>query len=1040
MAKLHSILLLSLLSFPFLAKPQTTTPGAAEEEAELQILLKIKQDLGSPPSLLSWDSTTGSHCNWPGIDCMGSSVTGIVLPSMDITGNISSVICDLKNLTEINLYDNSIPGNFPTSLLSCSNLQILNLSQNYFVGQIPAEIDRISSLRSLDLSANNFSGDIPAAIGRLQALETLYLHQTLFNGSVPSQIGDLSNLQYLLLACKHLQPARIPAEIGRLQKLKQLWMATSNLIGEIPDSFGNLTNLEYLDLSGNNLIGEIPSGLFLLKKLKFLYLYKNQLSGEIPKSIEALDLTDIDLSINHLNGSIPEDFGRLENLTYLIMYTNRLSGDIPASIGRIPALIEIRLFNNSFSGKLPPDLGFYSKLEKLEVSDNQLSGELPENLCRGGVFYALAVFSNNLSGKLPESLGNCPSLLGVLLYNNSFSGEVPVGLWSAADLKVLKIGQNSFSGQLPQKLSQNLSILDINDNRFSGGIPSGISESKYLMVFTASNNLFSGEIPSDLTKLSQLTNLHLDGNLISGEIPSEIGTWQSLSVLNLSRNDLSGRIPPQMGSLKVLNSLDLSENQLSGPIPPEFGSLKLSFLNLSSNGLTGTIPDTFDNPAYASSFGDNLGLCASKAFTNLPPCILESESRDASKLSYRFIVVISVIAAFIFLAALAFALFVIRDCRRNSHERDLNTWKLTSFSRLDFTESNVVRGLTESNQIGSGGAGKVYKIAVGNGSGEVVAVKKIWNCTGANRKLEKEFEAETHILGRIRHSNIVKLLCCISSEDSKLLVYEYMENGSLDRWIHGKARGGSDSVSGLARIGRLDWPTRFQIAIGAAQGLCYMHHSCSPPIVHRDVKSSNILLDSEFKARIADFGLARMLAKHGIPEPMSVVAGSFGYIAPEYAYTTKVNEKCDVYSFGVVLLELVTGRRANDGDGHNSLAEWAWYRLQDGQPNSITDAVDEEIRDPNHLKEMGMVLKLGLMCTSTSPMSRPTMKQVVEILFRCGSQHHHSNGWSKKGSSLEYPYDAAPLLHSASSHFDDRSPRSSNEDGDDDCNGLACNV
>ncbi|RWR73531.1 receptor-like protein kinase HSL1 [Cinnamomum micranthum f. kanehirae] len=1006
MAKMPSIVLLFLLSFPFLAKPQITT----QEEAaagEVEILLKIKQDLGNPPSLLPWNSTISHHCNWPGIECLAGSVTGIVLPSRNITittGNIFSVICDLKNLTEINLYNNSISGNFPASLFNCSSLKTLNLSQNYFVGQIPAEIDRISSLRSLDLSGNRFSGNIPAAIGRLSALETLYLHRNFFNGSLPPQIGDLSNLEALGLAYLHqLQPARIPAEISHLQKLKYLWMAGSNLIGEIPDSFGNLTNLEHIDLSRNNLGGEIPNGLFHLKKLKVLILYFNQLSGEIPKSIEALDLREIDLSINNLNGSIPEDFGRLENLTLLAMYYNRLSGEIPTSIGRIPALIEIRLFNNNLSGKLPPDLGFYSKFEKLEVSDNQLSGELPGNLCRGGVFYGLVVFSNNLSGRLPESLGNCPRLWGVYLHENRFSGEVPVGLWSAANLTILLLGENSFSGQLPQKLAPNLLRLEINDNRFSGEIPSRISESKHLQVLKASNNLFSGEIPSDLTNLFQLTKLYLDGNRISGEIPSEIDTWQSLSALNLGRNNLVGRIPPQMGSLEMLNLLDLSDNQLSGHIPSELGWLKLNFLNLSSNQLTGCVPDSLQEPTYASSFENNRELCTSNPVVNLPPCTVESYSRDSSKLSSRFIVFLLVIASLFSVAALAIAHFMMQKRRRKRHERDPATWKMTSFSRLNFTESEVVRGLTESNQIGSGGAGKVYRIAIGNGSGEVVAVKKIWNCTGTDKKLEKEFEAEIDILGRIRHSNVVKLLCCISSEDSKLLVYEYMENGSLDRWIHGKTKGGSDMDSVLGRIGRLDWPTRFQIAIGAARGLCYMHHSCSPPIVHRDVKSSNILLDSEFKARIADFGLARMLAKHGMPEPMSGVAGSYGYVAPEYAYTTRVNEKCDVYSFGVVLLELVTGRRASDGDGHSSLAEWAWYLLQDGQPKSISDAVDEEIRDPNHLKEMCMVLKLGLMCTSTSPVARPTMKEVVEILFRCGSQHNHLNECS------------------TSSHFHDRS-------------------
>ncbi|KAL2500933.1 Protein kinase family protein with leucine-rich repeat domain [Forsythia ovata] len=182
---------------------------------------------------------------------------------------------------------------------------------------------------------------------------------------------------------------------------------------------------------------------------------------------------------------------------------------------------------------------------------------------------------------------------------------------------------------------------------------------------------------------------------------------------------------------------------------------------------------------------------------------------------------------------------------------------------------------------------------------------------------KKNFSQKFKFLAPVRHYNIVKLLCCISSQNSKLLIYEYMERRSLDRWLHGKNR--PSTISGSVHHVVLDWPKRLQIAIGAAQGLSYMHHDCSPSIIHRDVKSSNILLDSEFNAKIADFGLARMLIKHGEPDTMSSVAGSFGYIG-----SRRVNEKIDVYSFGVVLLELVTGREAHDGDERSSLAEWAW--------------------------------------------------------------------------------------------------------------------
>lgn len=870
------------------------------------------------------------------------------------------------------------------------------------MGPIPSDIDRISGLHCIDLGGNNFSGDIPRSIGRLSELQTLYLYMNEFNGTFPKEIGDLSNLEVLGLAYNsNFKPARIPIEFGKLKKLTTLWMTEANLIGEIPEAMSNLSSLEILALSGNHLEGTIPSGLFLLNNLTQLFLYDNILSGEIPSSVEALKLTDIDLSMNNLTGSIPEEFGKLQNLQLLGLFSNQLSGEVPASIGKIPALKKFKVFNNNLSGVLPPEIGLHSALEGFEVSTNQFSGPLPENLCAGGVLEGVVAFENNLSGAVPKSLGNCRTLRTVQLYSNRFSGELPSGLWTTFNLSSLMLSDNTFSGELPSKMAWNLTRLEISNNRFSGQIPRGVGSWKNLIVFEASNNLFSGEIPVELTSLSHLNTLLLDGNKLSGKLPSEIVSWTSLNNLNLAGNELSGEIPKAIGSLPVMVSLDLSGNQFSGEIPPEIGQLKLNTFNLSSNKLYGNIPDEFNNLAYDDSFLNNSNLCVKNPIINLPKC--PSRFRNSNKISSKHLALILVLAILVLLVTVSLSWFVVRDCLRRKQNRGPATWKLTSFHRLGFTESNILSSLTESNLIGSGGSGQVYRINI-NGAGEFVAVKRIWNNRKLDHKLEKEFIAEIEILGTIRHANIVKLWCCISSENSKLLVYEYMENQSLDRWLHGRKR---SLVSGSSSVHHhvLHWPTRLQIAIGAAQGLCYMHHDCTPQIIHRDVKSSNILLDSEFKAKIADFGLAKMLAKQGEPHTMSAVAGSFGYFAPEYAYTTKVNEKIDIYSFGVVLLELVTGKEANYGDEHTSLAEWAWRHYAEEKP--ITDALDKEIAEPCYLEEMTTVYRLALICTSTLPSSRPSMKEVLQILRRCCPTENY--GGKKMGSDV----DSAPLLGTA---------------------------
>ncbi|XP_031283625.1 receptor-like protein kinase 5 [Pistacia vera] len=992
---LHTHFTLLLISIPFQVNSQIPNTE------ELTILLNIKQELGNPPSLSSWNATS-SPCDWPEITCIENSVTNISFQNKAITQKIPPTICNLKNLTYLDLSLNNIPGEFP-DILNCTRLEILDLSQNLFVGPLPNDVDRLSALQYINFGANNFSGYIPPSIGRLSELQVLYLYQNEFDGTFPKEIGNLSNLVVLGLAFNEkMKPASIPVEFGKLKKLQTLWINEANLMGEIPDSLTNLTSLETLSLAINQLTGPIPSGLFSLKNLTSLYLFHNKLSGELPNSFEGRNLVELDLSANNLTGSIPEDLGKLQNLRLFNLFSNQFSGKLPPSIGLMPSLTGFRLFENKLSGVLPPEIGLHSKLEAFEVSSNQFSGQLPQHLCAAGVLTGVVAFSNNLSGEVPKSLGNCSSLRTVQLYDNKFSGEIPSGIWTTFNLSSLILNNNAFSGELPSKLAWNLTRLEISDNRFSGQIPAGVASWKNLVVFKASNNLFSGEIPVELTSLSRLTTLLLDRNQLSSTLPSRIISWQTLTTLNLSRNEFSGKIPAAFGSLPDLLYLDLSGNQFSGEIPPEFGRLRVTILNLSSNKLSGKIPPELNNLAYEDSFFNNSNLCVDTPILNLPSC--NTKLRDSGKISPKHLALVLTLVFFVLLVAILLGLFVIRDYQNRRQKQDLATWKLTSFHRLDFTESNILSNLTESNLIGSGGSGQVYRIAV-NRSGEFVAVKRIWNNRKLDEKLEKEFIAEIQILGTIRHSNIVKLWCCISSENSKLLVYEYMENHSLDRWLHARKRRSASTGTNSVHHVVLDWPTRLQIATGAAQGLCYMHHDCSPQIIHRDVKSSNILLDSEFKAKIADFGLAKMLAKQGEPHTMSAVAGSFGYFAPEYAYTKKVNEKIDIYSFGVVLLELVTGKEPNIGDEHSNLAEWAWRHYAEEKP--IMDVFDPEIKESDYLEQMTNVFKLGLICTSTLPNDRPSMKDVSEILRRCNPAEAYG------GRKTEREVDAAPLLGTA---------------------------
>ncbi|CAI9782559.1 unnamed protein product [Fraxinus pennsylvanica] len=911
---LHFFTIIFFFTLPFIhGNAQNVT---AQEQT---ILLQLKDYWSSLTNISHWIPSS-DHCTWPEVTCTDGRVTKLEIINNTISETIPTFICDLKNLSYIDLHENFIPGFFPKSLYNCSNLKYLDLQVNQLVGRIPDDINRLSPwLQVLNLSGNNFSGDIPASIGSFPELKSLQLSTNLFNGSIPPEIGNLSNLEELSLNENPFLPHAIPSSFTKLKKLRNLWMYITNLIGEIPESVGNLSALESLDFSENGLSGSIPNSLFLLKNLTFVYLYKNRLSGSIPRTVEALNLELIDLSDNNLTGTIPDDFEKLTKLTGLALFFNQLSGEVPVGISRLPSLINIGLFSNNLSGELPPDFGLHSTLNTFQVASNHFVGLLPKNLCANKALIGLVVFDNNLTGELPESLGNCDSLIVVRVYGNRFSGNIPGGLWTSLNLTTLMISDNLFTGQLPDKVGPNLSLLEMYNNRFSGEIPAGISSWENLRVFKASNNLLTGKIPKELTVLPLLSSILLDGNRLSSSLPSTIISWKSLNILNLSRNQLSGEIPAAIGLLPELLYLDLSANNFSGPIPPEIGSLRLSSLNLSSNQLSGRIPGEFENAVF--DFRNNPRLCASNPALGLSSC-QASPARKSNKLPSHLIATVSSILAVAFLVVLLYTILVVRTNRRRKHDLE-STWKMTSFHRLSFTESTISSGLIENNIIGRGGSGTVFRIPI-NRSGAYVAVKRIWNNVKLDLKLEKEFLSEVQILGTIRHSKIVKLLCCISSHNSKLLVYEYMENRSLDRWLRGKNR-------------------------------------------------------------------------------PSTISGSFGYIAPEYAQTRRVNEKVDVYSFGVILLELVTGREARDGDESSSLAEWAWRHIQEGK--HVVDAMDEDIKEPQYLDEISSVFKLGIICTSKLPSSRPTMKEVLQILLRY--RHSSLHGGEKM---IRNEYDVAPLL------------------------------
>ncbi|XP_031113020.1 systemin receptor SR160-like [Ipomoea triloba] len=769
-----------------------------------------------------------------------------VLSYLDLSDNNFSEIFpsfqDCSSLQHLDLSSNSFSGNIDASLSSCYNLSFLNLSNNMFEGGV-AKLPS-GSLQHLYLGGNDFQGELPVHIGDLcTTLVELDLSSNNFSGMVPETLGDCSTLELLDLS-NNTFSGELPVEtLLNLTSLKTLVLSFNNFVDGLSESLSSLVNIETLDLSYNNISGLIPSGICKHPKnsLKVLYLQNNLFTGPIPDSLSnCSQLESLDLSFNYLKGKIPSSLGSLLKLKDLMIWFNQLEGEIPLELRYLQSLESLILDFNQLSGSIPESLSNCTNLKWISLSDNLLSGAIPTSLGRLSDLTILELANNSLSGSIPGELGNCSSLLWLDLNTNFLNGSIPPALFKQSAKISLPHASQLFRYIWHDKVEQYHSVS--------------------IIIFNHNGSMFF---------------LNLSYNKLGGSIPKELGSMHYLSILNLGHNDLSGPIPQELGGLQNVEDLDLSDNRLNGSIPQTLINLtSLSVIDLSNNQLSGMIPcsgkfATFLREWFANNSG--LSYCPHPQYAPEPSPSLSSISKSSgSKQKKHYIIIGCGVIAGV-LIWLVTQLLVIRFTRKGRMENDGEEWSMVSFQRLGFNKWDILGGLTDQNLVGNGGSGKVYRVITKKG--KKVAVKSIRHEPKQGQGLmEKQFLAEVKILGGIWHNNIVKLLCCIRGKTTKLLVYEYMDKQCLHKWLHGKKRGLTTQV--------LQWETRLKIAIGAAQGLCYMHHNCNPPIVHRDIKSSNILVDSDFNAKIADFGLARMMASGGDPETASAVVGTFGYIAP----------------------------------------------------------------------------------------------------------------------------------------------------------------
>ncbi|KAK8475644.1 hypothetical protein V6N12_073944 [Hibiscus sabdariffa] len=841
-----------------------------------------------PPGWLRGDPCRD---NWVGIECTGSRITSIILPNMNLEGELSG------------------------------------------------DISILSELQQLDLSYNgNITGPLPLTIGNLKKLTNLILVGCGFTGPIPYTIGSLPLLNFLSLN-------------------------SNGFTGNIPPSIGNLSSLLWLDLADNKLEGPIPisngstPGLDMLTHTKHFHFGKNKLSGQIPSEL----------------------FSSNMSLIHLLFESNRFSGILPPTLGLVQTLEVIRLDNNSLSGELPSNLNNLTRVHQLFLSNNRLTGPLP-----------------NLTGM--------STLNTLYLSNNSFdASDFPSWLLSLSSLTVLMMEGTKLQGQVPATFFNlpNLQTVVLKRNQLNGTLTNGISDFNGIETYSFAIILVDNPVCLETGKTDAYCKPPPSTSLYSTPLkncpPSPCSSGQTLSPTCRCAHPYTGTLQFRSttffdtGNSNPYETLEQSliEFFQSHQLPVETVSLSDPRMDSSQYLLLNLDVFPYGQDSFNRSAISMLGYVFSNQTFKPPskyfgPYVFNgdkyeyfSDAPGNSKNSSNVIKIglaagASVLFLLLMLAGVLVYLQKKKADRATKRSNPFAHWDSSKASGsipqlkgarcFSFEElKKYTNNFSEACDIGSGGYGKVYRGTLP--TGELVAIKRAQQ---GSMQGGLEFKTEIELLSRVHHKNVVSLLGFCFDRDEQILIYEYVANGSL-----------GDSLSGKSGI-KLDWTRRLKVALGSARGLAYLHELANPPIIHRDVKSSNILLDERLNAKVADFGLSKLMGDSEKGHVTTQVKGTMGYLDPEYYMTQQLTEKSDVYSFGVVMLEMLTARKPIE---HGKYVVREVARLMDKTKSlyNLQEILDPTIGwDSNAFNGLEKYVDLALSCVEESRADRPAMGEVVK--------------------------------------------------------------
>ena len=913
--------MLQLLLLSAAASSSSTDYHGVDEVALVAFMAKISSHSGA---LASWNRST-SYCSWEGVTCGRRHrwrVVALNLTSQGLAGTISPAISNLTFLRSLNLSYNSLQGEIPPSIGSLGRLRRIDLSFNVLTGVIPSNISRCTGLRVMDISCNvGVQGSIPAEIGSMPSLRFLALANNSITGTIPSSLGNLSRLAVLSLKRNFLE-GPIPAGIGNNPFLKWLQLSGNSLSGLLPPSLYNLSSVYYFFVGNNKLHGRLPTDLAkTLPSIQTFAVPNNRFTGPIPPSLTNLSrLQSLHAELNGFNGIVPAELGRLQQLEVLTLEdnileakneeewefvhsltncsrlqllnigANRFSGKLPDPLVNLSINLQwLRIQNNSLSGVIPSDIGNLAGLEMLDFSHNLLTGVIPQSIGKLTRLHQLGLYSNYLSGHLPSSIGNLSSLLQLYGGSNSFEGPIPPSIGNLSKLLGLDFSNSNLTGLIPNKIMELPSIsmfLDLSNNMLEGPLPLEVGSLVHLGELFLSGNNLSGEVPDTISNCRVMEILLMDGNSFQGSIPATFRNMAGLTLLNLTNNKLNGSIPGNLAMLTNLQELYLGHNNLSGTIPELLGnSTSLLRLDLSYNNLQGEVPKegVFRNLTGLSIVGNN-ALCGGIPQLHLPKCPSFSARNNKKSIPKSLRIIIPIIGSLLLILFLVCAGF--RHIKSKAAPKKDLPLQFAEMELPILPYNDILKGtdgFSESNVLGKGRYGTVYKGTLEN---QAIAIAvKVFNVQQSGSY--KSFQAECEALRRVRHRCLLKIITCCSSinhqgEDFRALVFEFMANGSLDGWIHPNL----DRQNGQ---GALSLSQRLDIAVDIVDALDYLHNGCQPSIIHCDLKPSNILLNQDMRARVGDFGIARVLDEATSKNPLNSsstlgIRGSIGYIAPGNSY------------------------------------------------------------------------------------------------------------------------------------------------------------